>query len=123
MGDETRIAAMKTTALGVGLLVLAGCSGELAVAPPAELRDCRPESYAALEDMGIPRSRVESVFSITERELVRRQPDDEEERIVGYSNWVGLEGCTGSVRLKFDRGCRLQQAYSTGNCQIPAEAD
>lgn len=113
------MAAMKKTALAAGLSVLAGCGGDLAVAPPAEQRECRPESYAALEDRGIARSRVESLFSITERELVRRQPDEDEERIVGYSNWIGLAGCTGSVVLKFDESCRLRQAYATGNCQMP----
>lgn len=113
---------MRKAALAAGLSVLAGCGGELAVAPPAEQRECRPESYAALEDRGIPRSRAESLFSITDREWVH-QPSDDEERIVGYTNWIGLEGCTGSVVLKFDRGCRLRQIYSTGDCQIPQNAE
>ncbi len=39
-------------------------------------------------------------------------------RLVGYSAWVGLQGCKGSVVIDVSRECSFQQSYVHGACRI-----
>lgn len=83
---------------------------------PPEFEECRPESYAALERLGIEASRVRGFTSTPQRVFLRRGPGDGDDRIVGYSNWLRLEGCERETVLRFDRFCRLRQVYDRSDC-------
>jgi hypothetical protein len=112
---------MRAVALTIVGLVLAGCgglAGERRVELPAEFRECRPETYALLEERGIARNQITSFFSQPERVIMRR-PDDDNDRIVGYSNWVRVDGCDGSLVFRFNRACQFRYAYATGDCALP----
>jgi hypothetical protein len=100
-----------------------GLSGQLETELPAEFRECRPETYAFLQDRGVPRSSVESIFNVPERRrMVRADNDDTEDRIVGYSNWVRLDSCDGSVVLIFNRACQLRRSYGRGDCRLAEQS-
>ena len=112
----TRTALM----LGMMVLVLSGCRATL----PAEFEDCREESYAVLAESGIDPGRVRGFSSTPDRSFFRHARGGGNDRIVGYWNWLRLDGCDGAIVMRFSRTCRLRHVFVRGDCgPEPARAE
>ena len=86
------------------------------MASPADARECRAETHALLEEWGVPRAEAQIFF--VEPDRISRRDD-----ITGYSTWVRLSGCDGSLVFRFNRACQFRFAYSRGDCELPPGAD
>lgn len=100
--------------LGAMVLLLSGCQTTL----PPEFEDCRAESFAVLEASGVDPARVRSFTSTPIRVFTHRGRGDGDDRIVGYSNWIRLQGCDGAIVMRFTRFCQFRQAYVRGDCGV-----
>lgn len=104
--------------VGVACGLLAACRTTV----PPEFEDCRAESYAVLEAAGIDTDRVRRFASTPQRVFFRPFPGGGDDRIVGYTNWLEIEGCDGPVVMRFSRYCQLRDVHVRGRCG-PARAD
>ena len=98
--------------LAMALLALGGCQTTL----PPEFEDCRSETDAALAAVGIDPARVQRFTSTPQRVFLHPLSGNSDDRIIGYSNWLRLDGCEGAIVLRFSRFCRLRQVYERGDC-------
>lgn len=110
------------------LLITAGCTGfenhpatrasTQAQLPPGDPQNqCRARTDAYLAFFGVEPGSVEKYGYVPIYEI---GPNDE--HVVGYEQAVKLQTCPESSRIviRMDTGCRLSQAYTTGDCPVGA---
>ena len=104
----TKVASVAMAGLAFSLL--SGCQAT----PPRAFEDCRAASYAALEAVGIDPDRVRQFTSSPQR--VNSGSARGDDRVVGYWNWLRLDGCDGAIVFRFSRTCRIRHVYERGDC-------
>jgi len=110
-----RLCAAGRAAAALLAVSLASC---MTVAPFGFLRaeELSPSCRAALE------AKLAEVHiapgEIREQSVSRRSTGGEARQFLGYSAWLKLTRCQGSVVVDLGPDCRVEQAYSRGDCTI-----
>jgi hypothetical protein len=101
-----------------GAAALAGALGLTAACETAPAQpkgpECRARTQQELRQRGLSPSETRIYFSDAR---VRGRND----QVAGYSNWVRLEGCDGSLVFVYNQACQLRRAYGRDGCELPPE--
>ena len=105
-----KIAAM--AALCVALSVSAGTPAE------AAQKYCEATVAERLDRLNVEPSDISGISYVQELGGGR-----DGGRVVGYSAWVSLKSCRGSLVIDMSRRCRVRQVYGRGACDLGGAID
>ncbi len=98
-----------------GVLLVAGLT--LAATPALAGNTPRCESTVAeqLGEYGIGGGEVSGIYYVAKVAATGRTG----RRIRGVTAWVSLDSCEGSLVIDLNNSCRVEQAYTRGQCRVP----
>lgn len=73
---------------------------------------CQAVVEAKLKEIGVSPDDIRSTT------VVANRSGGEAKRLIGYSAWVALQACKGSVVVDMSRFCDIRQTYTHGDCRL-----
>ena len=82
------------------------------VAAAGDSHPCQPAFDEALAKLPLTNADIRSYAITTDGSGGRVS------MVLGYSAWLGLKSCKGSVVIRVDSSCDFMQTYVKGDCQV-----
>ncbi len=74
---------------------------------------CQAVVEAKLQEVGVGQDDIRAITVVP-----TRSSGSESKPLTGYSTWVALKSCKGSVVVDLSRICNIEQTYTHGACRI-----
>ena len=105
-------AIRRRTDRAVVLLLALTLLAQPVVAAARDSHPCQPAFDEALAKLPLSNADIRSYAITTDGSGGRVSV------VLGYSAWLGLKSCKGSVVIRVDSFCALMQTYVQGDCQV-----
>ncbi len=101
-------------------VVMIGFALALTMGAPAEAarKYCEATVAERLDRLNVEPSDIRGISYVQERRGGR-----DGGRVVGFSAWVSLKSCRGSLVIDMSRHCRVRQVYGRGECDLGGAID
>ena len=101
-------------------VVTIGFALALTMGAPAEAarKYCEAAVAERLERLNVEPSDIRGISYVQER-----GGGQDGGRVVGFSAWVSLKSCRGSLVIDMSRQCRVRQVYGRGACDLGGAID
>ena len=94
-------------ALALGLMTITATS-----ASAARIDEARVSVEAALDQLGVDRTQIISVYLAPNLDNGSARPP------ASYTGWISLNDCTGNLVIQLHRSAAVRAIYTTGDCVV-----
>ncbi len=97
-------------------VIMIGVALALTMGVPAEAgqKYCEATVAERLDRLNVEPSDIRGIDYVKEHSVRRRHSD----RVAGFTAWVSLKSCRGSLVIDMSRYCRVRQVYGRGACDL-----